>query len=988
MHGLKLKIYFTSFLFLVCTNRLGLSQNITYKSINYTTDNGLESNTVYQTFIDSKGYLWVATEDGVNKFDGQKIISFNKSNGLLNNTVFKIFEDDKHRIWFLPISCKLSYFDGNKIIPYKHNKIINKYFQNAINADLQFGKDYIDFMENGEGVLRIYNNGKVKKTKSYKGSCKGCRFLVQSTNKRLTISSKREPSSNFQVIIKFIDKSNKRIITLPKLPLKSLKNDRFGKLRFSKNILYTNDTSLYEINSTRYSCIKTFNSSIINLFIDKKDGIWIATLKGCYYKKNGSKKWQKLLGGLAISSICMDNDNGYWIGTLKNGIYHLPDIESYILTKDLEFSNDNIVKFSSDGKHLYAAADQSVIYKISKEDKVISHISFDHIQKDNYINNLFFNQENKHLYVGGSRGGIIINDKFIENRNLDAANYITNFNKWVVTGHWRYMRFLGDRKDNFDSRSFTPKERSIRFDALCKKSTHEIYVGSVDGLYVYDDRKRSLNKMNITGLKKDIRVIDIDTLTENRFLISTKEEGVFILKNNQILGKITDKDGLLSNNIKKSIATNGVLWISTNKGLSKVEVDKSYAIERLSNYTNKNLLLSNEINDIILFQDKIYIATSNGISVLPVKNYQNRAHKKLHFSKINIARKDTTLQSIYDLDYFQNDLEIHFNTITYQNASDLKYRYKLVGINDKWRTTTNTNVNLLSLPPGDYKFVCQALLNNKIYSSVGIIYINIQPPFWKKWWFLILVFIVGSIVMYKLTEWTILINQKRKNKKNELTRLITELELKALRSQINPHFIFNVIFSIQHYILFNQKEDAQKYLGKFAKLLRNILSHSDVSHIYLQEDIESLILYLDLEVMRFEEKFTYTIHIQEGLKTESVKIPPMLVQPIVENAIKHGFSNKNIKGVLTINIEANEESIIFTVTDNGVGRKKAQEIKQKSSAEHKSMGMNITQDRLKAIGELFHLNTKLEIIDLEDANKNALGTKVIIEVPYQKPTNT
>jgi ligand-binding sensor domain-containing protein/two-component sensor histidine kinase len=981
----KYRFYLFVLIFLTCFFKISYSQNSGYKWINYTTDNGLESNGVFQTFIDSKGFLWIATGNGINKFDGQKFTTLNQNNGLPDNTVFKVFEDQQNRIWYLPFSCKLSYFDGTKIILYKYNNIISKFYQNSINADLRFGNGYIDFMEEGDGILRIFDDGTFQQYNKTKPNAFFYEYVLVENQHRLITSSERHISLSPQIKLKLIDSTGNLIFQSPAIPMNATKLDRFVKINSADAILYTNNKTLYRIQNDGASVIQEFEHPILSLFVDPQNGIWVGTRNGgVYYRKNTTDKWEQLLNGNDVSSICMDKEKGYWLGTLKNGLYYLPDMDSHSITEGTGLPIDWITSLVSDDQFLYAAAKEKDIYKLNKDEKVISAIRYNNTFNDNTISCMYYDAPTKKIVVGAAKGGVIQNNKYDTIGLLDAANCIEPFNNWIITGHWSYMRCM------INNRLAIPcirKEKPIRFDALCKHNDSIIYIGTLDGLYSYNIASKIFDRIKIKGFEDNLRITDIKNLGNDEYIIATKGLGILLLRKNGTVKQIAEKDGLLSNSIKKIIFRKNTLWASSNKGLNKIDFSNFLSEIKISSFTAKNLLPVNEINDFIFFNDKLYIATSKGITVLTKIETQNNLTLPFFYTGINVSGKDTIVCPDYLFDYKQNNIEIKFKAISYKHAKEIQYRYKLTGMDTSWTYSIEDAVHYFSLPPGEYTFVCQGFIKNNTYSEEKKIHFIIASPFWKKWWFIILCVIAVFAFIYKLAEWIILKNQKIKNKKQELNQLVNELELKALRAQINPHFIFNVIYSIQHYIIFNQKEDAQKYLGKFAKLLRNVLTHSDVSQVSLKEDLDSLILYIDLEKMRFDDRFTYTINIQEGLETETILIPPMLIQPLVENAIKHGFSSKNKKGLLSIHVNATDEVVIFTIEDNGIGRKKALEIKQKEAIEHKSMGMTITKDRLNAIAELLQQRTKLEFVDLEDSNNNALGTKVIIEIPLVSQQN-
>lgn len=216
---------------------------------------------------------------------------------------------------------------------------------------------------------------------------------------------------------------------------------------------------------------------------------------------------------------------------------------------------------------------------------------------------------------------------------------------------------------------------------------------------------------------------------------------------------------------------------------------------------------------------------------------------------------------------------------------------------------------------------------------------------------------------------------------NQKVQMATN-ELKALRAQMNPHFVFNSLNSIQNFIMSSDGEEAVKYLSKFAKLMRTILNNSERATVTIREEIHALQLYLELEVLRFENKFDYTIEIDPGIDQDFYEIPTMLIQPYVENAIIHGLMPKPSKGHLLIKIDMDKTHIICTVIDTGIGRKRSMQLKEKSGKkEHVSMGMRITRDRLAVLNNIHNSNLSVNITDLVTEEKEPQGTKIEIFIP-------
>ena len=211
---------------------------------------------------------------------------------------------------------------------------------------------------------------------------------------------------------------------------------------------------------------------------------------------------------------------------------------------------------------------------------------------------------------------------------------------------------------------------------------------------------------------------------------------------------------------------------------------------------------------------------------------------------------------------------------------------------------------------------------------------------------------------------------------------MTEVEMQALRAQMNPHFIFNCLNSINRYIVKSDQITASLYLTRFAKLIRLILDNSNSRTVILTNELEALKLYIEMEALRFDKKFTYAIAVERNLGTDNVEVPPLIIQPYVENAIWHGLLHKESDANLNIHVNMVDETILqCTVEDNGVGRVKSRELKSKSATSRKSLGTKLTENRLSLLNKHAELNATVEIIDLYDERGAANGTRVILKIP-------
>lgn len=260
--------------------------------------------------------------------------------------------------------------------------------------------------------------------------------------------------------------------------------------------------------------------------------------------------------------------------------------------------------------------------------------------------------------------------------------------------------------------------------------------------------------------------------------------------------------------------------------------------------------------------------------------------------------------------------------------------------------------------------------------------LKINFPVWQKWWFILaMVLLIGLIIFFIVKQFIKNIKEKEKQKA-AIEKRIADLELQALRAQMNPHFLFNTISSIQFYITANDNKSAIKYLSKFAKLMRAIMENSKSARILISEELRVLNLYLELERLRFKDKFTYEINIDPNIDVDFEDIPPMLIQPYLENALNHGIINKQENGHILVTIKKVNHYLVCTITDDGIGRAKAQEIKQSKGYNYKSRGMSITHSRLEIINKMQNSNLNVEVEDLYE-NDIPAGTKVRIYIPLK-----
>ena len=485
-------------------------------------------------------------------------------------------------------------------------------------------------------------------------------------------------------------------------------------------------------------------------------------------------------------------------------------------------------------------------------------------------------------------------------------------------------------------------------------------------------------KQNKDALGKGIRSLYEDS--KGYIWAGSRYNGIFRLDPNAP-GKSTvlhldQTMGLTSNRIT-SIAEDkaGCMWINFHNGLDKLIPSRDGY--RVFNFSRFNNFFTNIQSMIFDQQHSLWLATTQGLVNISDGEMENMKPLKVF---ITAAALDDSVYSNYsnkkiEISYRHTQVQFEYAAPGFINEKQVLFSYRLLGSsNTGWSQPSNEHtVSYANLQPGNYRFEVRNKGWNEDWGDTANFEFVILPPFWQTWWFNASVILVAATVVY----WLVKRRIRSIRKESGLKQKISETEMMALRAQMNPHFIFNCLSAIDNLVQTNQKAKATTYLARFAKLIRSVLDSSKNNVVPFQNDYESLQLYLQMEQFRCNDKFTYTITADLDLLQSDYKLPPLIVQPFVENAIHHGLLNKQ-QGDRKLQVAATLEHdhIKYTVTDNGVGRVRAAQINELNKPGHKSYGLAITEERI----HLYNQNTKsndIIITDLAD-NGQPAGTKVEI----------
>ena len=448
----------------------------------------------------------------------------------------------------------------------------------------------------------------------------------------------------------------------------------------------------------------------------------------------------------------------------------------------------------------------------------------------------------------------------------------------------------------------------------------------------------------------------------------------------QIVKIWNTQNGLPNNYIYAVLQDNyDRIWLSSNAGLAVLDHKTGIC----KKFTEDDGLQSMEFNTACCYKDqsgKIWFGGINGLNMvnpgLSAGNDYSPAPLITNINVMNIPyHSDTAIPYVHSisLPYAKNFISFEFQSPNLSQSENIIYEYRLIGVDTGWvKNGTRNYVSYTQLKPGHYKFVSRSANTAYVWSNNSAeIAISIVPPWYRTWWFYLLSFFLVTAFLFLFISQRVKSIRYRAGSKQK----IIETEMAALKAQMNPHFMFNCINSIDAFIHSNDKYNATLYLNKFAKLLRNILDSSKQNTVLLSKDVDTLKLYIELEELRHENKFRSSIEVVEELLNSDYKVPPLIIQPFVENAILHGLKNKpDNEGILLISIKKEGEKITFTIQDNGIGRAAAKSIIQNKDT---SYGVDMSLNRIKLFNQ--EKTASVQINDLYE-NGNASGTKIIVHL--------
>jgi len=922
-----------------------------YVYTNFTVSSGLPSNECHTIIQDRSGYIWIGTDNGVARYDGYEFKQYGEKEGLGDMVIFKLFEDESGRIWAGGIQNKLFIYDPATDIfeTYAYNSVLAKHSvlpnQFAKEFSVEFGKLF--YSVHGLGVLEIDEEGAV----DIHHLCdQSAYFVFQDSQNPLMLFGKLTKESRY---VKFEFSNNSKNCSDNEF---STEYEVEYKILNSFGITPKSDSRLVYVNKNLF---KTNCASIIwsrrepninNVQIDKNENIVLSFENnlGCkIYSNIKENKYEYLINDASVTSFLEDRNGGYWLATIDEGLFHIKNRAIKFITP--HHSQDYFTHIVHDDKgNLFTASFDGALEKVNLDSKNTYLINYDKGQDyqalgyNEFKDEIWYSNNTTTVVASGEEYQIKIELIGIEQRKFNSSTlYFDKNQAYTVRANRDLLIFESD--DNKATFSYV-EQFGDHFPFRSKsinKLGDSILVGSYNGLFtlyqdtlMYTYQKDSLLKTRIDDIHKD---------EQGNLYLGTKGHGLVVMTDHDEVYNISTSDGLLSDYLESiTLGEDGVVWTSSLKGINRIEI-KGKSDYHVQSITMDHGLPVPDVYDLEWYENTLYAATGSGVvEISPFPVNEQSINPRIDFIEVN--QKNYSFNSDLTFDHDENNIRIAYKTIDFNQNKNITYRYRL---NDReWAETLERSISLIDLVPNRYKFEVQSKNADGFWSESSVVNFSILAPWWSnKWLHLLLSLgIIGLIVNYFRRR------EQAINKENSIKQELRQLEKAALQSQMNPHFIFNSLNSIQNFIMGNDKLAAMDYLGRFAKLIRLTLNASAEETISLYDEIQLIEHYFSLEKLRFKTKFDYDIIIGEGVDIYNIQLPPMLIQPLVENAIKHGMNKVEEGGIIEVRLTKKGDRLHILVRDNGPELKahKIHNTHQLSDErkKHRSHGMRITGKRL------------------------------------------
>ncbi|MCB9290540.1 MAG: histidine kinase [Lewinellaceae bacterium] len=939
----------------------------------YTTDDGLANNVVFNIIEDKDGYIWFSTANGLCRFNGYEMEQFPSGQKDINYTaLFNMQLDSLGRVWVHSIYGKLFYFDRDSI--YKHpfadtivlsNKPRFRYSGGFV---LKGSGERAFYFLDGLGIVAVDTGGRQQLIRpevtpsviamEQDGIFATANVIHPDADTRLAQADSLEKAGMRPPVVLYREDS---MTTIEGFAQRAPSQGRLeAMIRYSGGILAFRKGEIYFIKDGQIQWQQPYPHNVI-LFRQDREGRLMAGLNGrggvLFYENLEAlrkDKFSRYLDGHSVTAMCQGRNGGYWFTTLGDGVFYTPGfgLEIFDEASGLPQEIVRAIAMKSE-EQLYIGFDDGAVYFLDMAADTLINLGTPSPRKQLF--DLEYDASRDELWAATDRLYRYQNGKWFsyeEQILMPRQPYSTTPKNIAFSPDGQILWFNGSTGFGalgidsgellYHSSAYNEQQRCY---AVFQDNRGRIWASVNNQMFELVNGKMETRHEWHEGFKYPVQ--DIVQLDDNALVFAPNAMGLLVMHEQDSIRQLTSADGLVSDAINCLYAgPGGNIWAGSFRGLSHL-TPKAGGGFTIKNTTRANGLPSNAIYKVAGAGNSIWLATEKGAVRLKEASRSAEVAAPLIVSATANDEPWDWKQKVA-FGHRQNNIGFEFISLQYHFFGKVPYRYRLEK-NAAWARTYNRDVFFPALKPGSYQLEVQAQGKNGAWSPSALAFFEIRPPYWATWWFRGLVLaLLGSaaIGFFRFRTRQLKAEANRIQERAALEQEMAELKQSALRAQMNPHFIFNCLSSIQNFILEGDKEQAVQYLSSFARLIRAALHASMEAEVPLEDEANMLERYLELEQLRFQHKFDYSIEIDEQVDTYDTAIPPLLLQPYVENAIVHGLADKEQGGKIEVHFFRTNGSLMATITDNGMGISASLKQKKARDSLHKSVGMTITRKRL------------------------------------------
>ncbi len=928
---------------------------------------GLPSNSVYCITQDKKGFIWVSHNEGISRFDGVNFKTYysvrqsSKAGSYIN-------EDKYERIWYSNFDGYIFYVENDSLWPLKMDEPFG-YTRYGITEEYLYV-----VLKNGIDIYTLKDLRKVKTLKiesKYYSACisKGNKFYLQS--KKLYVIE----GLNLVAVHELIKSRTTKQAYIPIAITKT--GILFGDRANSEGLLYDWQSD------GKFNIKKFPQKYFFQNYTYAGNHYWACTPTGVFgISESGkilSNYGKPLFGSYNISSVFEDREGNLWFTSLSDGLLLVTDLK----TNYHELPSEKPIKLEEGKTGFFVGTRKGSIYHfenralpkriIKGRDHEILNLKYDSVLQYLIYTDFEFIIAQNNLKVLHKRTTSVKEVARLDHKYYAYASSgnicLVRVNKNAENSVWDSIFSVFQDKEIKNEANLLPY--AVRGKSVAALPNHS-KVFFATNLGLFELSPYGLNEIKVNG--EDFFASKIIGYKDNLYCLNGNGQ-LFVMNEEKQFSKMP-----LPFNLKDIKINYDVLFLIGENYLYSLPLGQQKSKPLQLAYLSKG----QEINDILYSKSELLIAVNNGLIIVePKSNFQLKKRAPFYITSWQLGGVERPLQNIENVLPKDNKVLVNYALLNFNTANDIDLYYK---INEgDWVLTSSGNrkLELPSLSPGSYEIQFK---QGEFEPEEQKLKFTINAPFYKKFWFLLLIIcliILVFIAFYQLRINQISESNRLQMEKVELEKSLGQSMLTAIKSQMNPHFFYNALNTIQSYILTNDKQLASAYLNKFSRLTRMILDMSGKEFVSLDDEIKALRFYLELEKARFQTgDFEYEFIVDEQLETELIQIPSMMIQPYVENAIKHGLLHKIGPKKVMINFSRTDDAMFVIVDDNGVGRRESTRINSYKAEKWNSFSTSANEKRLQILNTHRENLIGIEFVDKIDETGMAIGTRVRIRIPF------